>query len=126
VAAVSSLSYARLWSTDDHPVQKKITNADRAYYALLTLPMVRSVFIAEKIKISKTLIWLVATHRAESWTMNTDIAKWLDAFEKKILRRMCVEIKVNENRRKQYSKELIQMFTDLDTFNCQNKSVELD
>jgi len=58
--------------------------------------------------------------------MNTDIAKWLDAFEKKILRRMCVEIKVNENRRKQYSKELIQMFTDLDTFNCQNKSVELD
>jgi len=33
--------------------------------------------------------------------MNTDIVKWLDAFEKKVLRRMCGEIKVNENRRKQ-------------------------
>ena len=39
---------------------------------------------------------------------------------------MCGEIKVNEKRRKQYNKELIQMFTDLDSFNCQNKSAELD
>jgi len=39
---------------------------------------------------------------------------------------MCMEIKVNENWGKQYNKELIQMFTDLDCFNYQNKSVELD
>jgi len=25
----------------------------------------------------------VATYGAESWTMNRDIGKWLDAFEKK-------------------------------------------
>jgi len=84
--------------------------------------------MAEKIKISKTLILPAATYGAESWTMNTDIANWLDVFEKKkkAVRRMCGEIKVNENWRKQQSKELIRTFTDLDSFNCQNKPLQLD
>ena len=38
------------------------------------------------------------------WTLNKDIAKRLAAFERKILRRIFVGIKVNENWRKRYSK----------------------
>jgi hypothetical protein len=39
--------------------------------------------------------------RAESWTLNTDIAKQLAAFERKVLKRMFGRIKVlNENWRK--------------------------
>jgi hypothetical protein len=39
-------------------------------------------------KISETLIRPVETYRAESWTLNQDIAKRLAAFERNILRRM--------------------------------------
>ena len=35
-------------------------------------------------------------------------------------------IKVNENWRKRYNEELLQLFGDLDVVMCQSKSVELD
>ena len=53
-------------------------------------------------------------HRAESWMLNKDIAEWLAAFERKVLRRMFGGINGNENWRKQYNKELVQLFGDLD------------
>ena len=43
----------------------------------------------------KTLIRPVATYRAESWTLNKDIAKRLAAFELKVLRTMFGGITVN-------------------------------
>jgi len=52
---------------------------------------------AEKIKMYRTLIRPVATYRAEFWTLNKYIAKWLDTIEGRVLRRMCGGIKVNEN-----------------------------
>ena len=42
--------------------------------------------------------------RRLSWTLNKDIAKRLAAFERKVLRRIFVGIKVNENWRKRYNK----------------------
>lgn len=54
----------------------------------------------------------LATYGAESWTLNKAIAKWLDAFDRKVLRRMFGGIKVNENWRKQYNKELMQLLGD--------------
>ena len=39
---------------------------------------------------------LLATYGAESWTPNKDIAKRLAPFERKVLRRMFGEIKINE------------------------------
>jgi len=60
--------------------------------------------------------------------MNEGIAKRLAAFARKILIRMFGGNKVNENWRKRYNKELLQLLGDLDiiTLICQNKSVELD
>jgi hypothetical protein len=53
-------------------------NANKAYYALHPLLKSQSVLRAEKIKICKTLISLVATYGVVSWALNTDIAKcWL-------------------------------------------------
>jgi len=52
----------------------------------------------------------MAMYRAESWTLNKDIAKQLAAFETKVLRRVLGGIKVNVNWRKWYSKELMQLF----------------
>jgi hypothetical protein len=42
------------------------------------------------------------------------VAKWLATFERKVLRRMLGggEIKVNENWRKRYGKELMQLCGD--------------
>ena len=48
----------------------------------------------KKIKICKTLIRPLATYRAESWTLNKDIAKWLSTFERKVLRSMFGGIKL--------------------------------
>jgi hypothetical protein len=56
----------------------------------------------------------VTTYEAESWTLHKDIAKWLAAIERKVLRRMLVGIEVNENWRKRYNMELMQLFGDLD------------
>jgi hypothetical protein len=65
------------------------------------------VLTAEKIKIYKTLIRPVATYRAESWTLNEDVTKRLDAFEIKLLRRLFGGIKVNESWRNRYNEELM-------------------
>ena len=46
------------------------------------------------------------------WTLSKDIAKRLAAFERKVLRRMFGEIKMNENWRKRYDKELMVRFGD--------------
>jgi hypothetical protein len=51
---------------------------------------------AEKIKMCKRLIRPVATYRAESWTLNKDITKWMAVFERKVLRRIFGGVKVNE------------------------------
>jgi hypothetical protein len=46
--------------------------------------------------------------------LSKDIAKQLADFERKISRRLLGGIKVNENWRKWYNKELTQLFGDLD------------
>jgi hypothetical protein len=46
--------------------------------------------------------------------MNKDIAKRLATFERNVLRRMSGRIKVRENWRKRYNKELMQLFGDFD------------
>jgi len=56
----------------------------------------------------------VVTYGAEAWTLNKDIIKRLSVFERKVLRRIFGGIKVNENWRKRYNKELMQLFGDLD------------
>ena len=48
------------------------------------------------------------------WTLNKGIAKRLATCERKIIRRMSGEIKVNENWRKRYDKELMLQFGGLD------------
>jgi hypothetical protein len=56
----------------------------------------------------------VATYGSEPWTLNKDIAKRLAASERKVLRRIFGGIKLNQNWRKRYNKELMHLFGDLD------------
>jgi len=51
-------------------IEKRITNAKWAYYALLRVLQSQRVFTAENIKIYKTLIRTVATYGTGSWTLN--------------------------------------------------------
>ena len=46
--------------------------------------------------------------------LNGDVDKRRAAFERKVLRRMVGGIEVNENWRKRYNKDLLQLFGDLD------------
>jgi hypothetical protein len=56
----------------------------------------------------------VAIYGSVTWTLNKDIAKRIANFDIRVLRRMFGRIKVNENGRKRYNKELKQLFLDLD------------
>jgi hypothetical protein len=56
----------------------------------------------------------VATYGAESSILNKDIAKRFVGFERKVSRRMFGGIKVHENWRRRYNKELLQLFGYLD------------
>jgi len=66
----------------------------KIYYVLLPLLKSQSVLRAEKkTNFYKTLIRPVATDGAQSWALTKDIAIWLAAFERKVLRRMFGRIK---------------------------------
>ena len=56
----------------------------------------------------------MATYGDESRTFSKDIAKRMTNFERKVLRRKFGGIKVRENWRKRYNKELMQLIGDLD------------
>jgi len=77
--------------------EKRIPNANRAYYACLPLLKTQSVLAAKKkIKNCKILLRPVATYKRESWTLNDDIAQQLAAFERKVWRRMFGVFKLME------------------------------
>jgi hypothetical protein len=52
----------------------------------------------------------VAICAAESWTLTREIVHRLAVFERKMLRRMFVGNKINENWKKLYDKELTHLF----------------
>jgi hypothetical protein len=56
----------------------------------------------------------VKTYAAEPWALHKDVAKRGAAFEIKVVRRLLGGIRVNENWRKRSSKELMQLFVNLD------------
>jgi len=56
----------------------------------------------------------VAIYGEETWKLIKNTGKRLAVFERKVLRRMFVGITVNENWRKRYGKELMQLAWDLD------------
>jgi len=58
-------------------------------------------------KKNMTLTRPVATNGAESWALNGDINEQLATLERKVLRKMLGVIKVNENWRQRYNKELM-------------------
>jgi hypothetical protein len=68
-------------------IEKRITNANTAYEHCPQLKS-QSELRAEKTKIYKTIIRPVATYGTVSCMLNEHIAKWLAAFERKVLRRM--------------------------------------
>jgi len=76
--------------------------------------MSHEVLVAETVKICKTLTRPVATCGGESWTLNTDIAKRLATFERKVQRRMFGGINRSENWRRRYNKELTQLCGELE------------
>jgi len=51
----------------------------------------------------------VAIYGEETWKLIKNTGKRLAVFERKVLRRMFVGITVNENWRKRYGKELMQL-----------------
>ena len=95
-------------------IEKRIFNANRAYYALLPVLKSQAIYRTEKIRIYKTLIRPVLTYGAEAWTMKVEMIKRLAVFERKVLRKILGAVRVNDIWRRRYNSELMALYEDLD------------
>jgi hypothetical protein len=76
-------------------IEKRISTANRAYYALHHILKSQSVYRNTDIIIYTTLIRPIITSGAEAWTMSSEISKWLAVFEGKVLRKTLWTLKIN-------------------------------
>lgn len=95
-------------------INRRISIANRAYYALL--PIIKSKIIARKTKLNiyKTLIRPIVTYGAETWTLTKSVSARLAVFERKVLRRILGAVKQGDNWRIRYNSELYEI--NLETY----------
>ena len=54
------------------------------------------------------------TYGSETWVLSSDVINRLNVFERKVLRRITGAVKIDDNWRRQYNKELFDLFNDID------------
>lgn len=94
-------------------INRRISIANRAYYALL--PIIKSKIIARKTKLNiyKTLIRPIVTYGAETWTLTKSVSARLAVFERKVLRRILGAVKQGDNWRIRYNSELYELYNEI-------------
>jgi len=89
---VAKFPYLGSWITDDSKCQEDIKHrlalGNAVSAKLKTLWQSHSLSLKTKIEVCKALVWAVVSYGCESWTINKDSEKKLQAFEMKTLRRM--------------------------------------
>ena len=104
--------------SEEPEIQRRITMANKAYFALL--PSLRSgdVHRKTKMKIYKTVIRPVLCYGCEAWTITQKTADIVHTFERKILRRIIGPIQENGSWRLRYNNELCQIYKEIPVSKC--------
>ncbi|PSN58017.1 hypothetical protein C0J52_02027 [Blattella germanica] len=94
-------------------INRRISIANRAYYALL--PIIQSKIIARKTKLNiyKSLTRLIVTYRAETGTLTKSVSARLAVFERKVLRRILGAVKQGDKWRIRYNSELYELYYEI-------------
>ena len=95
-------------------VQRRISQANKTYFALLEIMKSNCVHRRTKIKIYKTIIRNVICYGSETWVMTKRTEMALGAFERKILRRIFGPVQQNAQWRIRYNDELFNLYKDND------------
>lgn len=90
-------------------VRERIKAVNKAYLSLLPIMKSRNVYNNIKVMLYKTLIRSVVTYGGEAWSMTQQISNDLDAFERKILRRIYGPVQEGVWRIR-YNHELYQLY----------------
>lgn len=94
-------------------VKRRILLANRCYFGLASQLRSRNISRQTKCKLYKTLIRLVLTYGAETWTLTQNSKKLLGSFESKVLRKIFGATTDQGFWRRRYNHELYQLYNDL-------------
>lgn len=95
-------------------IKRRITSAQRSFYALKNQFTSRSISQNTKLKMYKTLIRPVLLYGCESWSTTMRDEERLSVFERKILRTIYGPVKEGERYRIRYNHELYRLFKEPD------------
>lgn len=113
--AVKHFKYlgTELTNDDDEEICRRITQANRAYFALSRIFRSRDIRRNDKIHIYKTIIGPIATYGCEISIITRKMANRINAFEQKVLRRIYGLTSENGLWRSKYNHELYQLYKNL-------------
>jgi hypothetical protein len=97
---------------EENEIQRRIGQANRVYFTLLPIMRSRVIHLQTKIRLYKMVIRLVLWYASESWTLCKKSELALDAFERKVLRRILGPMKENDAWRIRYNNELYKQFDE--------------
>ena len=95
-------------------IQRRITAANKTYFALVGILKSSIVHKEMKIRIYKTMIRTVLCYACETWVMNAKAETALGVFERKILRRIYGPVNDNGQWRIRYNHELMDLYKETD------------
>lgn len=95
-----------------YEIKQRLMAANRAYFALRKLLCSRILSRTTKVTIYKTLIRPVLSYAAETWSLTKKDVGNLDAFERKILRKIIGPVFERGRWRRRYNNELYSIYKD--------------
>jgi hypothetical protein len=93
-------------------IRRRLLPAKRAYFSVLHLIKSRTIHRRNKITVYKTIIRPVLCYGCEAWTMTSKSKEMLDAFERKILRRICGPKRVQGGWRMRYNTQIYDLYKE--------------
>ena len=94
-------------------IQARILAANRAYSSLQTIFRSKQIHRNNKIRIYKTLIKPILCYGCVTWTLTQTLEQRLNAFEKKVLRRIYGPAQEGGRWRPRWNNELYRLYNDL-------------
>jgi hypothetical protein len=73
---------------------RQLKLANKAYFSLLGVMRCKDIHKKTKVMLYKTLICTVSTYESETWTLSGKSENVQSSFERKILRRIYVQLRI--------------------------------
>lgn len=98
--------------TEDGEIRRRITIANKAYFAMSHVLKSKNVHRNNKLRVYKTIIRPIASYGSEAWTMTERTKNMLNIFERKVLRKILGPVKDDNIWRTRFNYELYSLFKE--------------